>query len=160
LCSQICNGYSQNPIFKGHGRSHFSFFKRQHVRKSGADPVAGLIWPFSTFGPLLVLSMNQTRAQKTRTPSTGLATMTMWGFFQRCRNAPETAVSRLRYTSETLGEPSTPSSLCVQPSWWVSWPLSKVESHHARASAPSSVLRPLTPDFAPELGTCCLKKKV
>ena len=27
-----------------------------------------------------------------------------------------------------------------------------------RASAPSSVLRPLTPDFAPELGTCYLKK--
>ena len=39
---------------------------RQHVPKSGADVVAGLSWVFWTFGPLLVLSMNQTRAQKTR----------------------------------------------------------------------------------------------
>ena len=34
----------------------------QHVPKSGADAVAGLSRVFWTFGPLLVLSMNQTRA--------------------------------------------------------------------------------------------------
>jgi len=31
---------------------------------------------------------------------------------------------------------------------------------NARASAPSSFLRPLTPYSAPELGTCCLKKVI
>ena len=38
---------------------------RQHVLKSGPDAIAGTKPPFSTFGPLLVLSMVQTRALKT-----------------------------------------------------------------------------------------------
>ena len=40
--------------------------KKPHIVTVASPALADLICPFSTFGPLLVLSMGQTRAQKTR----------------------------------------------------------------------------------------------
>ena len=42
--------------------------KKPHIVMVASLALAGLKPPFSTFGPLLVLSMVQTRAQKTRRP--------------------------------------------------------------------------------------------
>jgi hypothetical protein len=50
----------------------FCSAEKPHIVMVASHALASLICPFSTFGPLLVLSMHQTRAQKMREQITRL----------------------------------------------------------------------------------------